>query len=158
LGILGHTEAQAQLGGVPLWTNRYNGPRSDLIYYDYKVDGGGNVFVTGESYGTTNSFADYLTLKYSSALPPSLAIARTATNTVAVSWPSPWSGWSLQMMEHAQRNHSGQRHVQIHHRQPTGWESLLPLEKSVRSSMANPFVHQGPLDPMSTTSPTKVQV
>jgi hypothetical protein len=97
LGILGHTEAQAQLGGVPLWTNRYNGPRSDLIYYDYKVDGGGNVFVTGESYGTTNSFADYLTLKYSSALPPSLAIARTATNTVAVSWPSPWSGWSLQM-------------------------------------------------------------
>ena len=26
LGILGHTTAQAQFGGVPLWTNRYNGP------------------------------------------------------------------------------------------------------------------------------------
>jgi hypothetical protein len=26
LGILAHTTVQAQLGGVPLWTNRYDGP------------------------------------------------------------------------------------------------------------------------------------
>jgi hypothetical protein len=52
--------------GVPLWTNRYNGPGND---YDgawaVAVDGSGNVLVTGESIGS-NFFSDITTIKYSS--------------------------------------------------------------------------------------------
>ncbi|MGZ5528825.1 MAG: SBBP repeat-containing protein, partial [Limisphaerales bacterium] len=82
--------------GVPLWTNRYNGPEnSDDEAFAVAVDGRGNVFVTGHSYGT-NGYADYVTIKYSSAIPPSLAVGRTATNTVVVSWPSPSTGLTLQ--------------------------------------------------------------
>ena len=81
--------------GVPLWTNRYNGPWN----YDDKavamaVDGSGNVFVTGNSY-SANDNRDYATIKYS-ATPPSLTIARTTENTVVVSWPSPSTGFTLQ--------------------------------------------------------------
>jgi hypothetical protein len=61
------------------------------------VDGSGNVFVTGRSAGANaHSFTDFATIKYSSAIPPSLAIARTTTNTVAISWPSPAPGFTLQ--------------------------------------------------------------
>jgi hypothetical protein len=58
------------------------------------VDGSGNVFVTGYSYN--NGYPDYLTIEYSSALPPSLTIACTTTNTVVVSWASPSPGFTLQ--------------------------------------------------------------
>ena len=55
--------------GVPLWTNRYNGPgngyNSDYAYA-MAVDGSNNVIVTGQS-GGSGSSADYLTIKYSSA-------------------------------------------------------------------------------------------
>jgi len=54
--------------GVPLWTNRYNGPGNrDDVAQALAVDGGGNVFVTGYSYAsnTTNS-ADFATIAYSS--------------------------------------------------------------------------------------------
>jgi uncharacterized delta-60 repeat protein len=53
--------------GVPLWTNRYNGPGnlSDQAYA-VVVDADNNVIVTGYSMGSVSS-ADYATLKYSSA-------------------------------------------------------------------------------------------
>jgi uncharacterized delta-60 repeat protein len=53
--------------GVPLWTNRYNGPGSlaDLAYA-VAVDGSNNVIVTGASTGGGFSF-NYATVEYSSA-------------------------------------------------------------------------------------------
>ena len=51
--------------GVPLWTNRYNGPanRGDKGYR-MAVDSSGNVFVTGSSQNTSGNF-DYATVAYS---------------------------------------------------------------------------------------------
>jgi len=54
--------------GVPLWTNRYNGLGDDLdSAYAMAVDSSGNAIVTGLSYGDTNTYEDYVTIKYSSA-------------------------------------------------------------------------------------------
>jgi outer membrane protein assembly factor BamB len=51
--------------GVPLWTNRYNGPgNGDDRATAVAVDAGGNVFVTGYSPGAAGS-ADFLTIAYS---------------------------------------------------------------------------------------------
>ena len=87
--------AHAQ-GGVPLWTNIYNGPGNDSDQSRaVSVDGGGNVFVTGYSIGS-DSFNDYATIKYSSAILPSITVARTTTNTVVISWPSPSTDFVLQ--------------------------------------------------------------
>src|ERR1039457_4761167 len=53
--------------GVPLWTNRYNGPGNggDLAYA-VALDGSNNVIVTGYSDGGGYNY-DYATIKYSSA-------------------------------------------------------------------------------------------
>jgi hypothetical protein len=54
--------------GVPLWTNRYNGP-GDVhdAATAMAVDASGNVVVTGTSYGTNDDHTDYYTAKYSGA-------------------------------------------------------------------------------------------
>jgi hypothetical protein len=83
-----------------LWTNLYHGLGD---YWDganaVAVDGSGNVFVTGWAQTSSNSTTgDFVTIKYSSVSPPapSLTIARTPTNTVLISWPSPSTGFVLQ--------------------------------------------------------------
>jgi hypothetical protein len=82
--------------GVAWWTNRYNGPGNGFDFANaVAVDGSGNVFVTGGATGS-NGYYDCATIKYSSAIPPSLTIARTTTNTVVIAWPSPSTGLVLQ--------------------------------------------------------------
>jgi formylglycine-generating enzyme required for sulfatase activity len=52
--------------GVPLWTNRYNGPDdSGDVAFAVAVDGTGKVFVTGGA--TSGGSFDYVTVAYSSA-------------------------------------------------------------------------------------------
>jgi uncharacterized delta-60 repeat protein len=53
--------------GDTLWVRRYNGPGNGSDWtYSLAVDGQGNVYVTGESYGSGGS-DDYVTIKYNSA-------------------------------------------------------------------------------------------
>jgi hypothetical protein len=82
--------------GTALWTNRYNSP-GDLYNGGRAValDHNGNVFVMGFS-GDGTGYEGLVIIKYSSAIPPSLTITRATTNTVAVSWPSPSLGFTLQ--------------------------------------------------------------
>jgi hypothetical protein len=53
--------------GLALWTNRYNGPKtnSDDSAYAVAVDRGNNAYVTGYSWAD-GSWSDYLTIGYSS--------------------------------------------------------------------------------------------
>ncbi len=54
--------------GVPLWTNRFNGPANHADYpYALAVDPSNNVVVTGYSITASLTNQDYATIKYSSA-------------------------------------------------------------------------------------------
>jgi uncharacterized delta-60 repeat protein len=53
--------------GVPLWTNRFNGPGNDYdSSWDLTVDASGNVYVAGDSYSSSSDY-DYTVIKYSSS-------------------------------------------------------------------------------------------
>ena len=83
--------------GLPLWTNLYNGSlNANDAAAALVVNKAGDVFVTGYSY-RYGSGADWTTIRYSSAGADvtALAIAYTTTNTVAVYWPSPSTGFIL---------------------------------------------------------------
>jgi hypothetical protein len=81
--------------GQPLWETRYNGP-DDLISSATAItlDYSGNVFVTGQS-GNGGNAADYVTIKYSSSLPPPVHLDfQTLNNELVLSWTN--AGFSLQ--------------------------------------------------------------
>jgi hypothetical protein len=81
--------------GVALWTNRYGGTGNIADYViAVAVDDGGNAIMTGRSWN--GGSYDYVTIKYSGAGTPLLTIVRAAPKTVAVSWPSPSTGFTLQ--------------------------------------------------------------
>jgi beta-propeller repeat-containing protein len=78
-------------GGVPLWTNLYDGPANfEDAAKAIAVDRNGNVYVTGPSTGTGIDFA---TIKYSSSARPWLAIQRVNDQAV-LAWTN--SAFSLQ--------------------------------------------------------------
>lgn len=82
--------------GVPLWTNRNYGAGNNPSFANASLaaDRNGSVAMAGYSLYAGSDY-DYLTVKYFDGAPP-LTIARTTTNTVAVSWPSPSTGFTLQ--------------------------------------------------------------
>jgi hypothetical protein len=50
--------------GTQLWVQRYSGPHDYDVAYAIALDGSGNVYVTGESYGSGGTPTDYATIKY----------------------------------------------------------------------------------------------
>lgn len=73
--------------GVPLWTNRYNGPGNGVDYaIAIAVDGSGNVYVTGNSPGSGGS-DDYATIKYSiSVITPIRLNYQIVAGQLELSW------------------------------------------------------------------------
>ncbi|MDQ3019533.1 MAG: SBBP repeat-containing protein [Bacteroidota bacterium] len=54
--------------GSQQWIQTYNGPENFFDYvYALTIDAAGNVFVTGESYGSGQNASDYFTIKYNSS-------------------------------------------------------------------------------------------
>ncbi|SRR6266566_1610940 len=80
--------------GVPLWTNRYNGPANGNDgAAAMAVDPTGNVIVTGYSYNP-NGPSSYATIKYSSSVPPVHLDFQRLNNQLVLTWTN--AGVSLQ--------------------------------------------------------------
>jgi hypothetical protein len=82
--------------GVPLWTNRFNGPaRMNDYATALCVDALGNVYVTGYSWMNGGGYLwyDYATIKYSSSINAWLDIQQS-NGTVVLSWTN--AGFCLQ--------------------------------------------------------------
>ena len=75
--------------GLPLWTNRYNGPvNGSDAPCSIGVDAQGNIFVTGSSPGT-NFVNDVLTIKYSTALTLPIPLnAQRFDHELVLTWES----------------------------------------------------------------------
>jgi len=82
----GTTFAYSNLG-VPLWSNRVG----NVFLTQMAVDRSGNVFVAGQSDGTNNN---YVTIKYSSSIPPSRLDFQKLDNALVLSWTN--AGFNLQ--------------------------------------------------------------
>jgi uncharacterized delta-60 repeat protein len=108
-GNYDYATIQYSSAGVPLWTNRYNGPGNAWDQAtDVAVDGSNNVIVTGYSTGSGSGY-DYATIQYSSAGAPlwtnryngpgnsadyATAVAVDTSNNVIVTGRSAGSGSS----------------------------------------------------------------
>lgn len=80
--------------GIPLWTNRYHQPGTFAgdVANAIKVDGDGNVFITGASGGENG--LDIVTIKYSSSLPVIRLSYQCYANKLVLNWTN--IGFSLQ--------------------------------------------------------------
>ena len=77
-----------------MWTNRYNGPVNNADEaYAVAVDGSGNVYVTGVSWNGSSD-NDYVTIKYSSSVPPPRLDFQKLNNELVLCWTN--AGFSLQ--------------------------------------------------------------
>jgi hypothetical protein len=79
--------------GVPLWESHYISSSAGLNTTSVAVDHAGNVFVTG--YPTSSDPPDYLTIKYSSSIPPPVQLDfQLLNNQLVLSWTN--AGFNLQ--------------------------------------------------------------
>ena len=79
--------------GVPSWTNRYNGSAYNQASA-IAVDRIGNVFVTGKSGDVNGSNAGFVTIKYSSSVPPPRLDFKLLSGDLVLSWTN--AGFNLQ--------------------------------------------------------------
>src|SRR5439155_1261171 len=109
-GNFDYTTIKYSGAGLPLWTNRYNGPgHSNDLATAIAVDSANNVLVTGSSYGSNGNY-DYATIKYSAGGVPlwtnrfnglgngddlAVALAVDGSNNVFVTGSSVGSGGNL---------------------------------------------------------------
>jgi hypothetical protein len=86
--------------GLPLWTNRYNGPANGddvpLTKQSLALRPGGSVYVTGASDGDSSGgqILDFVTIKYV-VQGPSLFITRSNASVI-LSWPTNALNFQLQ--------------------------------------------------------------
>jgi Beta-propeller repeat len=87
--------------GIPLWTNRYNGPANGddkpLTRKSLAIAGPGSIVVVGASDGdfSANSAYDYAIVKYASY--PQITASAPSNGVVQMSWEKTFLGWHLEI-------------------------------------------------------------